>query len=410
MRITATASIPGRIDLSSSERLHEENPIERLPFRITIGPGESIVVDDKWYTLTSIQNSLGREWITISDYSQQTTFPEEISNASSTTTNFNLTKVEIWNRADYPQEAFEQFNANMDIIDANMGGGNAASTFIGLTDTPATYVGQGSKVVSVNVAENALEFSNAAASSDGKIAISATDVVQGYANTKILATGGISAYVSNVGGTETLTFTLYTAPSVSLSTTPTHGTKEYGNNVASVLLTATTVKNTNDITSVVFKRGAVTIHTVASPISGGGVETYNETNVVSTSTTFSVVIGDGTDTDTASRSFTYVYPYYYGVGAQGLSAAQVALLTKLVASKSNKTTTTSPSSEVYYFAYPSSYGSLTSILDTNGFETLSDYTKRTENITGLDASSQEYFIYEFNNLTTQTDFNNTYVY
>ena len=76
----------------------------------------------------------------------------------------------------------------------------------------------------------------------------------------------------------------------------------------------------------------------------------------------------------------------------------------------NKTTTTSPSSEVYYFAYPSSYGSLTSILDTNGFETLSDYTKRTENITGLDASSQEYFIYEFNNLTTQTDFNNTYVY
>jgi hypothetical protein len=38
------------------------------------------------------------------------------------------------------------------------GGGSGSTTFIGLTDVPATYSGQGSKVVRVNAGENALEF------------------------------------------------------------------------------------------------------------------------------------------------------------------------------------------------------------------------------------------------------------
>ena len=123
MRITATSTIPGRVDLSAHERLHEENPVERLPFHATISTGESIVVDDKYYTLEAIQNALGREWITITEFDQQTTFEEEITTDESSTPNFSLTKVEIWNRADYPQDAFEKYNANMDIIDSNLGGG-----------------------------------------------------------------------------------------------------------------------------------------------------------------------------------------------------------------------------------------------------------------------------------------------
>jgi len=61
MIITATNKIPGRVDLGSLQRLHEDNPVEREPFSASIGPKERIEVDDKYYTLINIQNSLGRE-------------------------------------------------------------------------------------------------------------------------------------------------------------------------------------------------------------------------------------------------------------------------------------------------------------------------------------------------------------
>jgi hypothetical protein len=118
MRITATETIPGIIDLSALERLYESNPIERESFRVSIGPKQSIVVDDKYYTLHQIQVALDRGWITISDFDQQTAFEEEISSPESTTSNLNLTKVEIWNRADYPQDAFTKYNENMNKLDA----------------------------------------------------------------------------------------------------------------------------------------------------------------------------------------------------------------------------------------------------------------------------------------------------
>jgi len=173
MRITATPNIPGIIDLSSSERLHESNPVERLPFRRTIGPGQSIVVDDKWYTLNSIQNSLGREWIAISDYSQQTTFEEEISTPESTTTNYNLTKVEIWNRADYPQDAFEKLNVNMDIIDANLGGGGGTSNHNTLTNLDYENSGHTGFLSETNAAAEYITISNVSSTYATSVNVSA---------------------------------------------------------------------------------------------------------------------------------------------------------------------------------------------------------------------------------------------
>jgi hypothetical protein len=75
MRITATNTIPGRIDLSSLERYQEDNPIEELHFHATIGPNEFMDVDDKWYTLIQIQNSLALGWITITDFDEESTLP-----------------------------------------------------------------------------------------------------------------------------------------------------------------------------------------------------------------------------------------------------------------------------------------------------------------------------------------------
>lgn len=137
MIIKATSICPANVDISSRERLSDKNPVERLPFRISIRHGQTIDVDDKYYTLENLQNALKLGYIEILDYDKQNVFIQEIKVAESHTTNLNLTKVEILNRSDYPQDAFEKFNANMDLLDStistlsnNIDGGFANSTYL----------------------------------------------------------------------------------------------------------------------------------------------------------------------------------------------------------------------------------------------------------------------------------------
>lgn len=52
--------------------------------------------------------------------------------------------------------------------DVTAGGGGGASTFLGLTDTPASYAGQANKRVVVNAGETALEFETIAAGAESE--------------------------------------------------------------------------------------------------------------------------------------------------------------------------------------------------------------------------------------------------
>lgn len=193
---------------------------------------------------------------------------------------------------------------------------------------------------------------------------------------------------------------VYTPPGISLSCSPAQSLREKGTVVAAVTMTATTSKLLNDITSVTHYRNGVLVDTEASPLSGGGVETYTNSTPFSDNMSFYSRVGDGTGTNQSNTvTYSFVYPYYHGSAAVGITAAAVAALTKSVISSSatvNKVFNPT-SGQVHYFAYPASYGALTSILDENNFETFSDWTLRTENITGLDGNAVSYRIYEFNN-------------
>lgn len=116
---------------------------------------------------------------------------------------------------------------------------------------------------------------------------------------------------------------------------------------------------------------------------------------------------------TRNYSITWYDPFYYGVGEKNLNAYQIQQLSKQVSSKSNKTYIFNSNNQVYYFAYPSSYGNLISILDTNGFEIINDFTLKVMEFN----SNPPYFnntvpvnynVYEFNNLTSQTNFSITF--
>ena len=204
----------------------------------------------------------------------------------------------------------------------------------------------------------------------------------------------------------------YTAPLISLSCSPSQAIREKGTSVAAVTMSATTTRRSDDITGVTHYRNGVLVDTEAAPAAGGGVESFVESTPFTDTMTFYSRVSDGTSTIQSNTvTYSYAYPYYSGAGAVGLSAAAVAALTKDVraSTASLNKSFTAANGNVYYFAYPASYGALTSILDENGFQTFGDWTLRTENITGLDASAQSYRIYEFNNPVVAGTTNYTFI-
>ena len=198
----------------------------------------------------------------------------------------------------------------------------------------------------------------------------------------------------------------YTPPTIVLSASPSQAVREKGDLVSSVDLSALITKKSNPIGAVRYYRNAVLVETEATPSPTGGTETFTEGTDFSDNMSFyaqvddTLVDGNGpTTVQSNTVSFPFVYPYYSGAAAPSRTAAQVAALTKdiRVSTASLNKAFTTANGDVYYFAYPATYGALTSIKDVNNFETIGDWTLRTENITGLDASAVSYRIYEFNN-------------
>lgn len=196
----------------------------------------------------------------------------------------------------------------------------------------------------------------------------------------------------------------YTGPGVSLSASGSGTVREKGTAVTAVTLSANVVKRSDPIQTVVFKKDGVAIHTVPAPNPLGGTETYNWTGSFTDNTTFSVEVTDsgatgGPTMASSSANFVFVYPYFNGAAAVGSNVATIQGLTKsvIVNTATLTRTMTATNGQVFYFAYPAAYGVLTSILDVNNFETLPDWTRTTRNFTGLDATVQSYYVYEFNN-------------
>jgi hypothetical protein len=65
MIIHATNAFQGILDLSAGERLQEDNPVEKIPFRLYMKPGDTVTVEDHFYTLRNIQNALRLGYIQI---------------------------------------------------------------------------------------------------------------------------------------------------------------------------------------------------------------------------------------------------------------------------------------------------------------------------------------------------------
>ena len=61
------------------------------------------------------------------------------------------------------------------------------------------------------------------------------------------------------------------------------------------------------------------------------------------------------------------------------------------------------------FAYPTSYGVISKILDANSFDVTNTFSHSTLNIIGLDNTSQSYYVY-INRASTVSNFNMKFNY
>ena len=115
--------------------------------------------------------------------------------------------------------------------------------------------------------------------------------------------------------------------------------------------------------------------------------TFNDVNVSSNHTyqTFVSVNNNGSPTTISSgtTSISFIFPYLWGMSVtSGLSGTSLYnAFTPQIVNEGSKTISLNGSAVYIYFAYPSSYPDLTSILDPNSFQVIGSFTKSTVSVT-----------------------------
>ena len=194
----------------------------------------------------------------------------------------------------------------------------------------------------------------------------------------------------------------YLAPGVTLTITPSTTLYKVGTNVTGLVAKVTVTKKSENITKIEFLVNDVVKETITTDVANGGTFNYTVEDF-STDTTIKAIVYDTSSNVPKTSTVKFVNPYYCGTTDDIPTADTVVVLTELVESKGSKTRTITCSNKHVVIAYPASYGKLTSILDGNGFENLTDYTNIQETINGV-----SYEIYYTTGKKTLTNFKYTY--
>lgn len=235
------------------------------------------------------------------------------------------------------------------------------------------------------------------------------------------ALGGISANADLNGMTthEILTTLLYPYVAQVVDTpsrTPNSTVLEKGDDQTITAVSVKVTKKSKDITSVALYNGSTLIaEKTGDEVAKGGTFTFSGLSVAvpSTSVVLTVKVTDasGNVVSKNTAGWNFVYPYYIGVCGEDdeINEDLVEGLTKKVEVKGNKTNSYTCDYQRMVFAYPKAHGVLKSILDANGFENITAFTRYEVSVTGLDGTAQTYYVY-VNGASTVSGFAMTFKY
>ena len=187
----------------------------------------------------------------------------------------------------------------------------------------------------------------------------------------------------------------YAKPTVTLTINPSTTLYDKVTDVVnSIGMTAKAVKATENISKVEFYVGNILVNTVTSGVENGGTFTYAYNTTISTDTTFKAVVTDTKGgSNTSTKSIKFVGRSYYGIvdaSLSSLNAEEIKAHSNTL--KDTKKLTyagiTTDMGKVYY-AYPTSFGALTSIKDlVNNLNYTTSFTQSTVSVDGMD-----YYVY-----------------
>lgn len=206
----------------------------------------------------------------------------------------------------------------------------------------------------------------------------------------------------------------YIAPKVKATSTPANlGYHEYGASIEVQEFMVDVTKGSYDIDKIEIIREGQLLGTLDSNVMDGG--------------TFSVAIDDiehPTDdtiyqvkvTDSENLSciylmpFKFVYPIYHGTTAS-VTDANILLMSKTIEDSTlDKTYTIKTENDKFVFAYPSAYGDLEKVVDSNGFNVLNAFEVTEMSISCIDGTTQQYKVYSTYTNSTIDNYKLTFIF
>ena len=199
----------------------------------------------------------------------------------------------------------------------------------------------------------------------------------------------------------------YQNPGLTVALTPSTTLYEKGvGTVTGLKVLAQVTKNSSAITNIVWYINNTVVDelTNSDGISNGGNYTYTHNAVISNDVTIKVVVTDSENkTTTKEIPIKFVFPTYVGVVDNGNvdSANIVANCTKLIREKAVYTQKFTANFQTVVFA---SIWELTSIINQNNYEVISNFTKSSISVNGT-----TYYVYSLPNVNI-TDFSYKFTY
>lgn len=199
----------------------------------------------------------------------------------------------------------------------------------------------------------------------------------------------------------------YVAPDIAISCTPNGGIFEKGSMQKISEINISIVKKSEPIQKIEIFDGNTIIATQEDEsIKNGGTFNFPVDVEVNSNKSLTIKITDAQKINAVSTNkFEFVYPYYVGVCEEDAQIDDQLILglSKRNELKGNKQINFTTSNQKMIIAYPVEYGKISKIHDANSFDITSTFECNVINITGLDNTAQQYYVYN-NNASTVNNF------
>ena len=169
----------------------------------------------------------------------------------------------------------------------------------------------------------------------------------------------------------------YVKPKATVTYSVTDSIVETGTTISTVVKVSGLTKGTSDISKIQLYNGSTLVQTLTYSSS---TTTYSFTALsISSTATLKVRVVDTESQYTEySKTYTFTYATYYGT--TDAPPTDITGLTKVLRTKATFENKFTCNNKHVVFLYPNSFGNLSSILDGNGFENITDFTKATMTI------------------------------